>query len=280
MKNILVPTDFSACATHATNAAFEIAHTTGASIHLYTNIDIDTQWEFWSETQKKEYPQALQKIRNAKALLSQWQEKATEEGVGFHSHWSGGNLVQYIKQYTKDNQIDFIVMGSHGTSGKNEYFIGSNTQKVVRMVHCPVMVIKNEINSTSLRKVAFASNFDEVEKKAFQYLLDFVRQFQPEIHLLQINTSSWFTQPYPLVKESMEDFKAMCGDLKCYTHFYRDWTIDAGIRHLAEDIGADLIAISNQKKHPIKRMFSGSNVEALVNHADIPVLSIDFPVNA
>ncbi|MFT7452175.1 MAG: nucleotide-binding universal stress UspA family protein, partial [Patescibacteria group bacterium] len=51
---------------------------------------------------------------------------------------------------------------------------------------------------------------------------------------------------------------------------------DAGIRHLSDELGADLIAISNEKRHPIKRIFSGSNVEALVNHAEIPILSIDF----
>lgn len=277
MKNILVPTDFSACATHATRAAFDIAEYYGACVHLYTNTDVHRDWANWNATEKQEHPKDIQKVRNAEVLLEQWAQRAKARGIQFKSAWSSGNLIRFIKDYVESYSVDFIVMGSHGASGKNEYFIGSNTQKVVRLVHCPVMVIKNEISSRTLRKVAFASNFDESEKKAFQYLLDFVRPFQPEIHLLQINTASWFTQPYSLVKAAMEDFKAMCGKLKCYTHFYRDWTVDAGIRHLSQDIGADLIAISNQKRHPLKRMFSGSNVEALVNHAEVPVLSIDFP---
>jgi nucleotide-binding universal stress UspA family protein len=78
----------------------------------------------------------------------------------------------------------------------------------------------------------------------------------------------------------MNDFKAMCGQLDCKVHFHRDWTVDAGIRHLSEGIGADLIAISNEQRHPLKRIFTGSNVEALVNHSDIPVLSIDRGVEA
>jgi len=49
----------------------------------------------------------------------------------------------------------------------------------------------------------------------------------------------------------MNDFKAMCPlDQACHTCFYKDWTIDAGIRHLSEKFGADMIAISNEQRHP------------------------------
>lgn len=277
MKNILVPTDFSACATFATKAAFELAKFYDATIHLYSKINIHYDWIHLSPEEQKQYPEDLQKIHNTELLLNEWVRKAKEQNIKLESTWSPGKLLDDIKAYIENYQIDFIVMGSHGSSGKNEFFIGSNTQKVVRLVHCPVMVIKKELSNNTLSKVVFASDFSEKEKKAFRYFLDFVRPFKPEVHLLQVNTSSWFGQPYILAKSAMDDFKAICGDLTCYTHFYRDWSVDAGIRHLSEDIGADLIAVSNQIRHPLKRIFSGSNVEALVNHADAPVLSIDFP---
>jgi nucleotide-binding universal stress UspA family protein len=278
MKNILVPTDFSACATYATKVAFGMASQYDATIHIYTKINIHYNWINLNEEEKKQYPEDLQKIHNTELLLNEWQRIAKEKNIKLKTAWSGGELIENITDYTDDYKIDFIIMGSHGASGKNEYFIGSNTQKVVRMVHCPVLIVKDELKTLQPKKVVFASEFDEDEKKSFQYLLDFVTPFNPEIHLIQVNTSSWFGQPYVLAKATMDDFKAMCGDLKCYTHFYRDWSIDAGIRNLSEEIGADLISISNLERRPLKRMFSGSNVEALVNHADAPVLSIDFPI--
>lgn len=60
-------------------------------------------------------------------------------------------------------------------------------------------------------------------------------------------------------------------------HFYKDYTVEAGIRHMSESIEADLVSLSNHNRRPLKRIFSGSNVEALINHSQIPVLSIDFP---
>lgn len=276
MKNILLPTDFSTCAKNATYAALELAATYGATLHLYNVIDHSTNSSIFIKEDEIKYPELAQKVHNTKLLMKEWEEIAKEKNAKIKTEWATGNLVFNINQYIAKHNIDFMVMGSHGASGKNEFFIGSNTQKVVRSVHTPVLIIKEELKSYRIDKVVFASNFNTSEKAAFQYLLDFVKYFKPEIHLLQINTSSWFDAPYSLTKEAMNDFKEMCGDLTCKLHFYRDWTIDAGIRNLSEKIGADLIAISNQKRHPLKRIFAGSNVEALVNHAEIPVLSIDL----
>ncbi|MCB0635227.1 MAG: universal stress protein, partial [Lewinella sp.] len=64
--------------------------------------------------------------------------------------------------------------------------------------------------------------------------------------------------------------------LPCFTHLYRDLNPERGIRGLATELGADLIGISNLHRHPLKRVLSGSTVEALVNHSHLPVLSIDF----
>ena len=93
---------------------------------------------------------------------------------------------------------------------------------------------------------------------------------------MSINTSGWFGQPSLLMKEAMKDFKELCEGYNCKTHFYRDLSVDVGIRHFAKEVNADLIAVSNQNRHPLKRIFSGSNVEALVNHCESPVLSLDF----
>ncbi len=280
MKNILVPSDFSACAANASEVALALAKYYGATFHLFTALDIEKKKG--EDAQDKESYNAadLRKIKNTELLFSEWVEKAKAQNVTIKTYWVAGKLLKNIKEAVVNYDIDFIVMGSHGASGKQEYFIGSNTQKVVRGVHCSVLVVKEDIRDYKIKKVVYASNFNKGEEKAFQYMLDFVQPYRPEIHLLEVNNSGWFSQPYILAKASMEDFKAMCGDLVCKTHFYRDWTVDAGIRKFAAEIDADLIVISNQHRHPLKRIVVGSNVEAVVNHAKVPVLSIDFPVTS
>ena len=76
--------------------------------------------------------------------------------------------------------------------------------------------------------------------------------------------------------EAMKEFQKLAAPLHAEIHLYRDFTIDNGIRFFASEIGADLIVISNHHRHPLKRIFIGSNVEAVVNHAELPVLSMDY----
>lgn len=274
MKSILVPTDFSACATNAMDAAMQLAKKFEATVHLYSCLDLPWNWKTMTASQKEQHPVAMQNIYIAEVLIKDIKKKYSE--VKIESALSGGNLIENINDYVKMFKIDFIVMGSHGVSGKNEFFIGSNTQRVVRSVHCPVLVIKEKIEKVDFKNVVYASGFNENEKESFLHFLDIIKPFNPEIHLVAIHSSSFFDAPYVLQKEAMEDFKNLAKSFKCQTHVFRDFSVDNGVRFFADKIGADLIVIANHLRHPIKRMFSGSNVEALVNHSDLPVLSIDY----
>ena len=277
MKNILVPTDFSDCATYAADLGIAFSEFFDATLHLLACIDIPLNWEELSAEEKEKMPEATQRFKNANVLLEEWRKKAKSRGVDLQIHIEGGGLLGNIVREVAENQVDFVVIGSHGASGKQEYFIGSNTQKVIRRLHVPIFVIKQPIEEYSFKNVIFASNFDAKDKEPFQHFLKFIEWFTPEtIHLLAVNTGGWFNQPTLLMKEAMKDFKELCGDQPCKTHFYRDLSVDVGVRHFAEEIHADLIVISNHHRRPLKRIFSGSNVEALVNHCDIPVLSIDY----
>lgn len=258
MKNLLIPTDFSECAGEAVKTGFELAQRLHAKVHLF---------HYHSEKAGK---------ASAEEKLEEIRRRFPEAESTAHSQ-NGANLRDSIREYVEKNGIDLIVIGSHGISGKSEYFIGSHTQKVVRTVRCPILVIKKAPEALDFRKVVFASSFNENEKEAFLRFKEFVKHFIPEIHLVAIHTSTFFEAPYAVMKEAQEDFRALSHPFKCQIHLFRDFTVDSGIRAFAEEIGADLIGISNHHRHPIRRMLTGSNVEALVNHAEVPVLSIDYP---
>jgi len=275
IQNILVPTDFSTCATFAVNAAVLLAKKHDAKLHL---ISCTAHIEGKPTTSNHEEEDADYKrlVKKTNLLLEDLEKNIkTKYGKIIHKQVFGA-LVEAILTYTEANEIDLIVMGSHGISGKNEYFIGSNTQKVVRKVHTPVLVIKNPVEHVDFKKVVFASEFNLSDIPVFQKMIEMVNMDEPIIHLVMINTSSWFGQPAALSKAAMEGFKKYCYPLECHIHFYRDFNVDAGIRHLSEDIKADLVTISNHERRPIKRILTGSSVEALVNHSEIPVLSLDY----
>ena len=168
-------------------------------------------------------------------------------------------------------------MGSHGVSGKEEWLIGSNTQKVIRKVHKNVLVVKNPIGELTFSKVLFATGLHTGEQECFNRFLEFLRPFDiDELHVMAVDTSGYFSQPSFLMLEALKDFQKIADAYPCQTHFYSDYSVESGIRHFTEEYDIQLIGISNHNRSKIKRILMGSNVEMLINHSQVPVLSIDF----
>lgn len=271
MKNILIPTDFSACADFAVDAGIKLAERFNTQVHLLHCLPPQKGWQKADTTAQQERAQA---IKNAETLLAGTVKEYPN--LSFTTKISIGKLSKEVADYAAQVGIDLVVMGSHGASGRSEYLIGSNTQKVVRKVHVPVLVIKDKLADLNFEKVVFATNLNQDEKEAFARFKDFVKHFLPEIHIVYINNDPFFGLPYVHTKEILEEWKVLAKPFECQTHYFSAYTIDQGIRALSEEIGASLVCISNHQRHPMKRMFTGSNVEALVNHSNLPVLSIDY----
>lgn len=275
MKNILVPTDFSACAEHAVEAAAQLAKKFNAIVYLFHNVTLPPYLEELSEAEKENDSEVLQLMLNADVLLAEAKKKFDKSFA--YPIVSRGNLIDNIQEIVKTKSIDMVVMGSHGTSGKNEFFIGSNTQKAVRIVHCPVLVLKEPLKKLDFDKIVYASNFNLDERDSMVAAKNFIKHFLPkEIHLLTIHTSDFFGAPYIIEKAAMDDCSKLFRPFKVRNHIYRDFTVSGGIQNFVTENKPDLLVVSNHNRRPLKRMLAGSNVEMLINHVDVPVLSIDY----
>lgn len=275
--NILVPTDFSECAKWAFDVGCQLAKLYNGTLHLYHSAAIPDDWELLppEEKYKDEFNKSVAlQARNQLQTLS---NHCKQVGIESDIHFTGGDFINNIVEILGKVEIDLIVMGSYGASGKKEWFIGSNTQKVIRSQHYKVLVIKNQIEHVRFKTLLFATSLHSDQKETFRHLLNFLGPLGIEqVHVLAVDTSSFFSQPTYLMEEALKDFQKIASEFTCSTHFYADYSVESGIRHFAEDHNIDLVAISNHQRHPFKRIFFGSTVEMLINHSDIPVLSIDY----
>jgi nucleotide-binding universal stress UspA family protein len=274
MKHILVPTDFSECAQYALEAAILLAKKFNATLHLYSCLELPENWFGMSSTEQKSFPDALQQIEATTDTFNTIIKHHSDLEIS--ASYSSGKLVEEIQSCIQEKGIDFLVMGSHGKSGISEIFIGSNTQKVVRMIHRPILVVKRPLKNIDFKNVVFASSFNLSEKKPFLEFKKIIAPFKPVIHFLGIMTSYFFDVPVAATKSAMDDFVKLGRPFECKTYIFKTSNIETGVRQFSKEIDADLIAISNHNRRPLKRMLMGSNVEALINHSELPVLSIDY----
>jgi len=276
--NILVPTDFSECANKAFESAMALAKKHDGNLHVFHASNIPDDWLLKLSTQ--EFGNRLNKsIKSyATSQMNALCNKAELSGLSCEMHFDDGRLINHLDHLITNLKIDLVVMGSHGLSAKNEWMIGSNAQKCIKALKTSVLVIKRAIRDSDFKKVAFVSSLQKEDKAAFRRFLNFINPLKVEhIHILYVNTIGWHTAPVIIRQRDQNDFEQMALGYKCTTHIHRDYSVDAGVRHFIEQQDIGLIGISNHKRHPIKRFFQGSNVELLVNHLQIPVLSIDYP---
>lgn len=55
---------------------------------------------------------------------------------------TGSNIAQAIKDYIVSQEVDLVIMASHGRTGLRRLMLGSVTQEVMQAVDIPIMVIR------------------------------------------------------------------------------------------------------------------------------------------
>jgi len=181
-----------------------------------------------------------------------------------------GNAYQHIAASIEEETPDLIVMGSKGTSGMEEILIGSNTEKVVRFSQCPVITIKGPTDPSSIQKIVFASDFKDTDPQIADNVKRLQQLFDASIYLVIVNTPSNFESTRDSIKRISKFVKANQLE-NMQAEIYNSITEEAGILEFAEDIKADLIALSTQGRRGLLHLLTGSIAEDVVNHAPKPV---------
>ena len=262
LQNILVPYDFSDCATDALRVAASIARRCGATVeivHVYEQLT-----DFHTENQKirEEIEQKLEQVPRLPFLEGVELRKFMLRQMGLTEMFRNERLAE----------ADLIVMGSHGARGLRG-LVGSNTQKIVRMAPMPVLVIKHHAEDFEVRDLVYASNFSPTDVEQFERFLPVIGLFDPKVHLVKVNTPKSFERS----EDSHRAIDAFLQrhELKKFTAtIYNDLSIEEGILNFARGIDADLIAMATHGRTGFFHVVNGSLTEDIVNHTTFPVLSI------
>lgn len=271
MKKILVPTDFSKHAEYALKVAAQIAKKNDGEIILIHMLELPTSGND-ALSVAHEIPELMLFKNAALSKLDDLMNASYLEGIKVSKIIQFELAFDGIIKNGESHDVDLIVMGSHGASGFQEMFIGSNTEKVVRNSNVPVLVIKNEHENFNADKFVFASDFSDEIKKPFEKVVSFAKKFNSHIHLVNINTPNNFKSTR-VAQKIMDEFIASVDFKNVSTHIYNDINVEKGILHFAKSIEADIIGMSTHGRKGIAHFFNGSINEDLVNHAKRPVIT-------
>ncbi|MBX2963850.1 MAG: universal stress protein [Cyclobacteriaceae bacterium] len=277
MKKILVPTDFSKEAQTAAEVASGIAKKSGASLILLHVIEEGSSQSFkvTGEVFKGNMEDKLfmlKLIEKSKKQMEKFAASSFFAGVKLIPELRVGSPYHGMRTIITEQKVDLVVMGTAGKTNLAEMIIGSNTEKVVRHSHCPVLTIQKKPIRSDFKNIVYATSMSKDEEVFSRIVKRAQEMYDSTIHLVRINTPGNF-QRDAVVKKYMTDFAKKL-QLKNYTiNVFNDITEEEGIIYFAESINADMITMATHGRTGFAHVLAGSIAEDVVNHSKRPVLT-------
>ncbi len=270
MKTILVPTDFSEPALYALKIAASIAKKTYAQIRLVHAYNLPSSEAREAVNFKEFYKQvSIDKEKKLGALT----KMSFLNGITVSKHFEDNMKPWELVNDEKYKNADLIVIGSHGNSGYQKLFIGSNTEKIIRMADAPVLTVKKSDDNFDIKNMVFASDFSEETYPVFEKIKFFTELYKMHVDLLKVITPHNFEKS-STSKELMDSF-AKSFKLTNYTiNVYNAGSIENGILGFSNEQKTDLIAIETHGRSGINHLIGGNLAENIADDAKLPVLTI------
>lgn len=274
MKKIIVPIDFSKHSEYAMETAAILAKKNNAEIIALHMLELSDTLLINADAEQHE--RAVFYIKLAEKRFEEFLNKPYLKGITVTPIVKHFKVFDEISEVAVDHSVDLIVMGSHGSSGLTEIFVGSNTERVVRHSEIPVLVVKRQPDNFQLNSVVFACDFTREAVIPYINASKMFHSLGAKLHLLYVNLpGDSFKSSHEMETIVQEFLMTANGNLDKLSsvHFSSDFTVEKGILNFAKKVNADAVAIPTHGRKGLAHFFEGSISEDLANHADLPVMT-------
>lgn len=136
-QTVVVPFDFSERSIPAVDTALElVAQPSGIHvIHVLPTLEPSEPGVIWSTIDNSGRTHHAEEAMKAKLADAMYQSINFDVEIGDPGH--------EVAEYAKRVSAELIVLPSHGRTGISRLFIGSVAERIVRLAHCPVLVLRD-----------------------------------------------------------------------------------------------------------------------------------------
>ncbi|HSN61900.1 MAG TPA: universal stress protein [Ferruginibacter sp.] len=193
MSTILVPSDFSKNATDALDYAINLCKQMNSELIVFHCSHISAYALSTANTEeqmtrllKEDEEHKMEKLQAQVTLAYQQQLNSTVPDTTRCMVSYNPLLVEKTMEIAKNNNVDLIVMGTHGASGITKFFFGSNTSIMIAKSDIPVMAIPENFQYTPLQHIVFASDLENLSVELSQ-IVPLAQSIESEIKVLYLD---------------------------------------------------------------------------------------------
>lgn len=272
MKEIIVAIDFSKGSLHALDYAIAFANHVKSNIMMVW-VDGHVNQDSVFSTDANEFRDEA--VKNMDEIMRS--RKGMMKNGKLSYKLRKGKVYQEMANQAKINNASLIIAGTHGVTGYEEFWIGSNAYKIVSYAPCPVVTVRYDFDMreegiTSI-VLPIDSTLDTREKVPFT--IGMAKAFGADIHILALYTTTLKAVHRKVDNHARQVQKAISDEgINHYLEgVHADNITNASIDY-AIKVNADLIAIMTEQETNASNILLGPYAQQMVNHSPVPVLSI------
>ena len=271
MKNILIPTDFSANAWKATVYAFSLFQNELCNFYFLNAC----KPEFYTPDingaslaqAKSENKVLMNKLLKEVAIINKNQNHRFKSII--IESWLNDAVVEIQNEII----FDLIVMGTKGETEADDRIFGTNSMNVIETVdHMPVLLIPEncvyvpEVKKELVLATRFDKSFSDYE---INFLIDMAKKFKACIRILYIQDTENLSEEQLNTKEELHDY------FKNVSHSFHTLTnieVTKGIHSFIQSRNSDVLVLNHKKRGFFQNLFSKSLLKELGKKPQIPML--------
>ncbi|MFW6052716.1 MAG: universal stress protein [Desulfosalsimonas sp.] len=295
IHRILCATDFSDVSRIVVPYSTDLAAELNAGLYVCHVIDLPTISVYGEAV----FDPITQQQRFMDFARREIEKETQEAPVETTPLVSIGHTTEEITRLAADYDIDLVVAATHGRSGLKRLFLGSVTARLMRILSCPILVLRTveeletpHRQTIPFKKILVGCDFSKDSDAALARSLNIAQEFESELHLVHVVEPSAYKGHHKFSVEAGEALpKELCDVISeklssMVPEDARDWCkgiktdILEGKPHAeliryADTHEIDLIAIGVRGQGMVESLFVGSTTDRVVRRAPCPVLSVN-----
>lgn len=267
MSEIVVAIDFSSCSVNALKYSVKIANAYDANITLVHVCKPSSDESVYPDTKDSHYQEADKRLKEmvsdfAPLLNNKMRYRVRE-----------GKVYSEIVNEAKYNEAIMLIAGTHGISGFEEYFIGSNAYRLVSLSPCPMVTIRTVFQKKEIKKILLPIDSTSQTRQKTNFAIEVAEKLNAEIRILGVYDTG------------LKDIRKR---IRNYAHQVKGLLDEAGAKNsldfaegkkasgiILDYIGVhdmDMVVMMSDKDSAT--MIIGNEAQRVINHSPVPVLSI------
>lgn len=276
MNNFIVPIDFSDASKNAARYAAHISNgLPDAQLILYNVFEaleygtdsspLDTG-DGEDEARKSIVELGLESVRTDISNL-------TNAGISIVAEESN-HFLDTLEAYVLNNDVQFIVMGTTGSTRLGEMLMGGNTLNIIKRRIVPVIIVPPNAQSTSAKNVLLLTDFKDIDFTIPIHTVKSVLDlFKPQLHIVNVDHEHYVqvTEEYEANRRKLE---ASLAEYKPEFYFMRLFDFMDATNQFVLDNQIDLILTFPRRHSFLSNVFKTTSTVKLAYHSHVPIVAI------